>query len=77
MHGCPGHYGERLRAARARTAPRVASQIEKDLHRTFGSVHVRGVRVPQAEALASLRNVLYAFAAHNPQAKQLARLSRA
>jgi hypothetical protein len=30
-------------------------------------VHVRGVRVPQAEALSSLRNVLLAYASHNPR----------
>ena len=40
-------------------------QIEKDVHRTFGSV--RGLRVPQQEALQSLRNVLLAYAEHNPQ----------
>jgi len=43
----------------------VLKQIEKDLHRTFGSV--QGVRVPQQEALTSLRNVLVAYAVHNPQ----------
>ena len=32
-----------------------------------GQVHVRGVRVPQAEALSSLRNVLLAYASHNPR----------
>mmetsp|Transcript_32766 Transcript_32766/g.102872 ORF Transcript_32766/g.102872 Transcript_32766/m.102872 type:complete len:297 (-) Transcript_32766:129-1019(-) len=64
----PGRYGERLRAAREGACPpSVAKQIEKDLHRTFGSVHVRGVRVPQAEALSSLRNVLLAYASHNPR----------
>jgi hypothetical protein len=62
----PGHYGERLRAARNGACPAAVKQIEKDLHRTFGSVHARGVRVPQAEALSSLRNVLLAYAAHNP-----------
>jgi len=40
-------------------------QIEKDVKRTFGSV--RGLRVPQQEALQSLRNVLLAYAEHNPQ----------
>lgn len=62
----PGHYGESLRAARRGGCPSAVKQIEKDLHRTFGSVHARGVRVPQAEALASLRNVLLAYAEHNP-----------
>jgi hypothetical protein len=39
-------------------------QIDKDVNRTFGSV--KGLRVPQQEALESLRRVLIAYAAHNP-----------
>ena len=42
-----------------------AKQIDKDLHRTYGAM--RGVRVPQHEAVASLRNVLLAYAAHNAE----------
>lgn len=57
----PGHYHAMLqRAAEGGLALAVAKQIDKDLHRTFGSVP--GVRVPQAEALSSLRNVLMACA---------------
>ena len=46
-------------------AQQVAKQVDKDLHRTFGSL--RGLRVPTTEALQSLRNVLLAYAEHNPQ----------
>jgi len=62
-----GSYSDSLNAARhGGCPPAVAKQVEKDLHRTFGSVHARGVRVPEAEAIGALRNVLMAFAAHNP-----------
>eukprot|EP00967_Tisochrysis_lutea_P154192 scaffold305770_cov35-Tisochrysis_lutea.AAC.2 len=61
-----GLYASTLAAARqGACTPSVAKQIEKDLHRTFGSVHARGVRVPHAEALNALCNVLSAYAAHN------------
>jgi len=46
---------------------RCAKQIEKDLKRTFGIESLRGLRIPNAEATQSLRNVLLAFAEHNPQ----------
>lgn len=46
---------------------RVAKQVDKDLRRTFGIDSLQGVRVPNPEALTSLRNVLLAFAEHNPQ----------
>ena len=62
-----GHYEAALRRALApgsRAQPH-SKQIDKDLHRTFGSLP--GVRVPLPEALASLRNVLMAFAEHNPE----------
>ena len=62
----PGRYAELVASAPAllrRSA--AAKQIDKDLHRTYGAM--RGVRVPQHEAVASLRNVLLAYAAHNAE----------
>ena len=46
------------RVDRGEAAAQARRQIEKDVHRTFGTV--RGLRVPQQEALQSLRNVLLA-----------------
>ena len=69
INGSPppdGLYAKLVKRAGATGATSQArKQIEKDVHRTFGSV--RGLRVPQQEALQSLRNVLLAFAEHNPQ----------
>ena len=48
------------RSDRGEAAAQARRQIEKDVHRTFGTV--RGLRVPQQEALQSLRNVLLACA---------------
>ena len=53
------------RARRNTSASRTHKQIEKDLNRTFGSL--KGLRVPPQEALQKLRDVLQAFAEHNPQ----------
>ena len=63
----PGLYHALLSRAEGdhSAASQARKQIEKDVHRTFGSV--RGLRVPQKEALQSLRNVLLAYAEHNPQ----------
>ena len=65
-----GLYASLLQRAEAGTAASSSvgtarKQIEKDVHRTFGSVP--GLRVPQQEAQQSLRNVLLAFAENNPQ----------
>ena len=49
-----------LGCSQAEGASTASRQIDKDLHRTFGGVPE--VRVPQQEALASLRNVLTACA---------------
>ena len=57
-----GHYQALLKAQQASSSTVASRQIDKDLHRTFGSVPE--VRVPQQEALASLRNVLTACAPH-------------
>ena len=58
--GHPGHYDALLEQQQAEGASTASRQIDKDLHRTFGGVPE--VRVPQQEALASLRNVLTACA---------------
>jgi hypothetical protein len=58
--GHPGHYDALLEQQQAEGASAASRQIDKDLHRTFGGVPE--VRVPQQEALASLRNVLTACA---------------
>ena len=55
-----GRYQALLVAQQASSGTVASRQIDKDLHRTFGSVPE--VRVPQQEALASLRNVLTACA---------------
>ena len=63
-----GYYARLVQAAPA--ADRTAKQVEKDLHRTFGSLQrpgLRALRVPTPEAMKSLRNVLLAYAQHNPQ----------
>jgi len=61
----PGYYSRLLTKSLSGGIPIDTSrQIEKDLHRTFGSV--RGVRLSQSEAMPSLRNVLRAYALHNP-----------
>lgn len=51
----PGYYSKLVRRAQRNSPPAVAKQIEKDLHRTFGSLS--GVRVPDM-ALQALRRVL-------------------
>ena len=51
-----------LHCSQAEGASTASRQIDKDLHRTFGGVPE--VRVPQQEALASLRNVLTACVSH-------------
>ena len=60
-----GYYSQLLSRSDQGVEAAVCKQIDKDLHRTFGSV--QGVRVPQQEALSSLRNVLMAYAVHNPE----------
>ncbi len=61
-----GYYEATVRRAlgRGSAAKTYAKQIDKDLHRTFASLH--GLRVPESEAIVALRNVLMAFAQHNP-----------
>jgi len=59
----PGLYDRLVRSAP--TSGTIAKQIDKDLHRTFGSL--QGLRVPTPEAMQSLRNVLLAYSLHNPQ----------
>ena len=61
----PGYYEALLAAQQGVSGTPASRQIDKDLHRTFGGVPE--VRVPQQEATASLRNVLMAYAAHNPE----------
>uniref|UniRef100_A0A7S0JJZ5 Rab-GAP TBC domain-containing protein n=1 Tax=Calcidiscus leptoporus TaxID=127549 RepID=A0A7S0JJZ5_9EUKA len=62
----PGYYARLLsHSLDGGVSLETSRQIEKDLHRTFGSV--RGVRVPQSEVLPSLRKVLRAYAFHNPE----------
>ena len=56
-----GYYARLVKGAPA--ADRTAKQVEKDLHRTFGSLQrpgLRALRVPTPEAMKSLRNVLLA-----------------
>jgi len=69
----PGYYQNLLNKSHdgmvdvTSESSRVAKQVEKDLKRTFGIESLRGLRIPTAEAQKSLRNVLLAFAQHNPQ----------
>ena len=60
-----GLYHRLLQQARERETTKATKQIDLDLHRTFGSM--KGLHVPRQEALLSLRNVLLAYAEHNPQ----------
>lgn len=62
----PGYYEALVAKATASVPPSVASEVERDLHRTFPNHPHFAASSREALGITALRRVLLAFATHNP-----------